>query len=259
LDARSQEGVFVGRCITQNAFRVYIPSAKKILISKDVKVDETMVYNDMKKQSKEPQTDKPVFQELDLNEASTDINIPQEISRPLDDGIQDDAIINNEAIDEEIVHDTSPNAINASSRVEIDRQVNNEKTRQSASRQNFFDRNLQYRQSIAKQAIIFGVPSTTSNSSTKSRPIEPSSYLEAISCVDSEFWIPAIIEEYESLIQNNTWDLCQLPLGRKAIQGKWVLKYKTGFKSTSQDTKPALSSKDIHKYQGWITPRPTLQ
>jgi hypothetical protein len=222
LDARSQEGVFVGRCITQNAFRVYIPSAKKILISKDVKVDETMVYNDMKKQSKEPQTYKPVFPELDIKEASTDINIPQEMSRPLDDGIQDCAIINNEAIDEEIVHDTSPNAINASSRVEIDRQ-------------------------------------TTSNSSTKSRPIEPSSYLEAISCADSEFWIPAIIEEYESLIQNNTWDLCQLPLGRKAIQGKWVLKYKTGFKSTPQDTKPALSSKDIRKYQGWITPRPTLQ
>jgi hypothetical protein len=51
LEARSQEGVFVGRCNTQNAFRVYIPSTKKILISKDVKVDETMFYNDMKKQS----------------------------------------------------------------------------------------------------------------------------------------------------------------------------------------------------------------
>ncbi|EFX84520.1 hypothetical protein DAPPUDRAFT_99686 [Daphnia pulex] len=126
-----------------------------------------MVYNDMKKQSKEPQTDEPVFQELDLNEASTDINIPQEISRPLDDGMQNGAIINNGAIDEEIVHDTSPNAINASSRVEIDRQVNNERTRQSARRQKFSDRYLQYRQSIAKQAIIFGVPSTTSNSSTK--------------------------------------------------------------------------------------------
>jgi hypothetical protein len=220
LEARSQEGVFVGRSIAQNAFRVYIPSAKKILISKDIKMDETMVYNDMKKQSKEPQTDELVFQELDLNEASTDINIPQEISRPLDDGIQDGVIINNEAIDEEIVHDTSPNAINASSRVEIDRQVNNERTRQSARRQKFSDRYLQYRQSIAKQAIIFGVPSTTSNSSTKSLPIEPSSFLEAISCSDSEFWIPAIMEEYESLIQNNTWDLCQLPLGRKAIQGK---------------------------------------
>ncbi len=64
------------------------------------------------------------------------------------------------------------------------------------------------------------------------RPIEPSSYLEAISCADSELWIPAIIEEYESLIHNNTWNLCQLPPGRKAIQGKWVLKYKPGFRNT---------------------------
>ncbi|EFX70958.1 hypothetical protein DAPPUDRAFT_327683 [Daphnia pulex] len=178
---------------TQNAFRVYIPSTKKILISKDVKVDETMFYNDMKKQSKEPQTDEPVFQELDLDEAPTDINIPQEISRPLEDEIQDGTKINNEAIDEEIVQDTSPNAINTSSCV--DRQVNNERTRQSARRPKFSERYLQYRQSIAKQAIIFGLPSTTSNSSTKSRPIEPSSYLEAISCADSELWIPAIIEE----------------------------------------------------------------
>ena len=51
LEARSQEGVFVGRCITQNAFRIYILSTERILISKDVKVDETMVYHDMKKQS----------------------------------------------------------------------------------------------------------------------------------------------------------------------------------------------------------------
>jgi hypothetical protein len=76
------------------------------------------------------------------------------------------------------------------------------------------------------------LPSTTSNSSTKSRPIEPSSYLEAISCADSELWIPAIIEEYESLIQNNTWNLCQLPPDHKAIEGKWVMKFKPGFKST---------------------------
>jgi hypothetical protein len=39
LEARSQEGVFVGRSITQNAFRIYIPSTKRIFISKDVKVD----------------------------------------------------------------------------------------------------------------------------------------------------------------------------------------------------------------------------
>jgi hypothetical protein len=33
-------------------------------------------------------------------------------------------------------------------------------------------------------------------------------------------------EEYNSLIENNTWTLCQLPQGRKAIKNKWVFKTK---------------------------------
>nr|CAH0105928.1 unnamed protein product [Daphnia galeata] len=110
-----------------------------------------MVYHDMKKQSKEPQTDEPAFHESDLNEVSTDINIPQEISIPLDDAQKEGAIINNEAIDEEIVYDASPNASNASPRVDSGRQVNSKGTRQSARRPKLSDRYLQYRQSIAKQ------------------------------------------------------------------------------------------------------------
>ena len=47
LDARSQEGVFVGRSHTQNAARIYIPATGKIIISKDVKVDETILYKDV--------------------------------------------------------------------------------------------------------------------------------------------------------------------------------------------------------------------
>nr|CAH0104428.1 unnamed protein product [Daphnia galeata] len=195
---------------------------------------------------KEPQTDEPAFHESDLNEVSTDINIPQEISIPLDDAKKEGAIINNEAIDEEIVYDASPNASNASPRVHSGHQVNSKGTRQSARRPKLSDRYLQYRQSIAKQAIFFGVPTKTS----KSRPVEPSSYLEAISCADSEFWIPAIIEEYESLIQNNTWNLCQLPPGRKAIQGKWVLKYKPGFKSTPPRYKARFVIKGYSQIQG---------
>jgi hypothetical protein len=46
LGARSQEGVFVGRCNTQNAFRIYIPKTRKIVVSKDVKIDEQILYRD---------------------------------------------------------------------------------------------------------------------------------------------------------------------------------------------------------------------
>lgn len=33
-------------------------------------------------------------------------------------------------------------------------------------------------------------------------------------------------EEYNSLMENNTWSLCELPKGRKAIKNKWVYKIK---------------------------------
>jgi hypothetical protein len=46
LEPRSQEGFFVGRCSTQNASRIYIPTTGKIVVSKDVKIDETILYRD---------------------------------------------------------------------------------------------------------------------------------------------------------------------------------------------------------------------
>jgi hypothetical protein len=49
LDARSQEGIFVGRCNTQNVSRVFINDTRKIVVSKNIKVDEEVLYRDMKK------------------------------------------------------------------------------------------------------------------------------------------------------------------------------------------------------------------
>ena len=46
LEPRSQEGFFVGRCSTQNASRIYIPTKGKIIVSKDVKIGETVLYRD---------------------------------------------------------------------------------------------------------------------------------------------------------------------------------------------------------------------
>jgi hypothetical protein len=147
----SQEGVFVGRCITQNAFQIYIPCIKKILISKDIKVDETMVYHVMKKRSHTLMS--PFFRNW------TSTKLPQ-ISIFLEkfEGhsrmqYKWAKIINNEAIDKEIHHDESPNAINAKPCVDTDLQFNNERTRQLAGRLKISDRYLQYRKSIAKQKI----------------------------------------------------------------------------------------------------------
>ena len=57
---------------------------------------------------------------------------------------------------------------------------------------------------------------------------EPSTYNEAISCVDSEKWLIAMNEEMESLHKNGTWVLVKLPKGKKAVRYKWVFKRKEG-------------------------------
>ena len=55
---------------------------------------------------------------------------------------------------------------------------------------------------------------------------EPSNYSEAIESPNSSEWKTAMDEEMNSLLQNETWYLADLPEGRKAIGNRWVYRLK---------------------------------
>lgn len=55
---------------------------------------------------------------------------------------------------------------------------------------------------------------------------EPQTYRAALASPESAHWIKAIQSEYDSLIENETWDLTELPSDRKVLTGQWVLKIK---------------------------------
>ena len=59
---------------------------------------------------------------------------------------------------------------------------------------------------------------------------EPKNYKQATSKQNPHHddWKAAMQEEIDSLISNDTWILTQLPVGRTAIDGKWVYKVKRG-------------------------------
>lgn len=54
----------------------------------------------------------------------------------------------------------------------------------------------------------------------------PGSISEIYSREDKEEWMQAVNEEIAALKKNNTWSLCDLPEGKKAIKSMWVFKVK---------------------------------
>ncbi|KAM1056289.1 hypothetical protein ACFX14_029654 [Malus domestica] len=55
---------------------------------------------------------------------------------------------------------------------------------------------------------------------------EPETYEEARAHNDSDKWMKAMESEMDSLLKNDTYELVELPKGRKALKNKWVFKLK---------------------------------
>lgn len=81
-------------------------------------------------------------------------------------------------------------------------------------------------------------------------PVEPQSYAEALSRPDHKEWEKAIKLEYDSLIENGTWELAKLPPGRKMISCKWVFKLKVKADGTFDRYKARLVARRFSQVPG---------
>ena len=55
---------------------------------------------------------------------------------------------------------------------------------------------------------------------------DPESFQEVQSHKDKDCWIKVILEEMNFLWKNDTYELTELPKGRKTLKNKWVFKLK---------------------------------
>ena len=55
---------------------------------------------------------------------------------------------------------------------------------------------------------------------------EPSNFEEAS---NQQVWKVAMIEEYQSIIKNDVWDIVPRPKGKFVISSKWLFKIKHAF------------------------------
>ena len=79
---------------------------------------------------------------------------------------------------------------------------------------------------------------------------EPRTIEEALSGDCAKEWKAAADEEYKSLMENETWDLVELPSGRKPIGCRWVFKVKHGSDGKVERFKGRLVAKGYAQKYG---------
>ena len=83
-----------------------------------------------------------------------------------------------------------------------------------------------------------------------SQVTEPTSRDEALTSNHAKEWKEAGDSEYRSLIENETWELVELPSGRKPIGCKWVFKVKHGSDGRVERFKGRLVAKGYAQKYG---------
>lgn len=79
---------------------------------------------------------------------------------------------------------------------------------------------------------------------------EPKSYKEAVMSDDSEKWLSAMEDEYNSLLENNTWILVEKPADQKVIDNKWIYKVKKNPGTSTERFKARLVGRGFTQEYG---------
>ena len=79
---------------------------------------------------------------------------------------------------------------------------------------------------------------------------DPKTYKEAVTSPDGPMWKEAIKSEFDSILQNHTWELLDLPAGCKPLGCKWVFKKKLKTDGSVDKYKARLVVKGYKQQKG---------
>ncbi|KAJ4724427.1 Retrovirus-related Pol polyprotein from transposon TNT 1-94 [Melia azedarach] len=195
LEPRAKKGVFVGYGDGVKGYRIWSPSEKKVILSRNVVFDENSMFNPTVKSivvSENGSVEKQVEQQVTLDESEPQHKDqhPQSESEPSGSSLP--------------VASQHSLALNRSKRANYG----------IPPKRYGFEDMVAYALQVAEEV------DTNSN--------EPSTYKEAVTCTESTQWLAAMGDEMESLHKNQTWELTKRPRDRKIVTCKWVYKKKEG-------------------------------
>ena len=192
-DFKAKESRMVGIDIYTKGYRVYDSKNKKVYISRDVKFfDEGLPRNEKEQKESELST-------LCLEPSSIqNTNAINDTSAPCGE-IRENVPENPEIAEvnqqDNLICDQPPVRRSSRERKPVER-------------------------------LAMGCSGTSHKGESKISSNDPCTVKDALSRPDANDWKLAMQEEYEALMANNTWELSDIPAGRKPIKCKWIFKTK---------------------------------
>ena len=189
LEPRAKKGVFVGYGDGVKGFRIWSPSERRVILSRNVVFDENSMFN-------------PTVKSVVVSEnCSVEKQVEQQATEDVSKSRQEDQHLHSES--EQMTANQHSLALERSRRPNFGK---------PPIRYGFEDM-VAYALQVAEEVD----------------PHEPSTYKEAVTSTESAQWLAAMGDEMESLQKNQTWELTKRPdQGRKVITCKWVFKKKEG-------------------------------
>ena len=76
---------------------------------------------------------------------------------------------------------------------------------------------------------------------------EPSSFEEA---VQEPTWVDAMVEEYDSIVRNNAWEIVPRPVGKSVVGSIWIYKVKQVAYGSVEKYKARFVSRGFSQIEG---------
>ena len=225
MEERSIEGVMVGYSEQTKGYRVYVPKMRKIIVSRDVKfmseAEEYTVIN---------QNEMIAEEEEDTDADSSEILIPINESQQTDNNDENKCLERRVRGRPKIIRTGRPGRPKKSYRTTS---CNEYKENQRADRDDATDNGDDevFEDATANYAQI--------------------DLHEAVKGENKEEWYEAIVNEFKSLLKNDTWDVVEKPCNKNIIDCKIVLANKFNSRGEIYKRKARLVARGFNQKKGY--------
>jgi hypothetical protein len=237
MEPSGKKGIFVGYCEVSKAFRIYIPSHYHIEISRDVTFDEDAMLKKSKRcQLEEVYEEEPVIPRTVMKEVPRAAEPVREVITFPDKEILED---------HDILEFQEPPQMTILHKIKT-----------------------AWARNLIQYGEKYGVPEGTTRQVKIPKPFsiymalmcdlleEDPTFEEAI---QRKQWADSMIEEYQSIIKNEVWEIVPRSKSKDVVSSKWIFKIKHAADGSIEKYKErfvarGLSQKEGIEYEGKFSP-----